>query len=148
MSEETQVQEQTQPLVGEILEFTRLGEQDEGSALACQGFEAMLSELLMQTEPVERVDKSLVDHMIGELDQRLGKQLDAILHNDDFQKLEGAWRGLSFLVNRTDFAENIRVEMLNVDNEELLEDFEDVPVLNQPALFQKVYTEEYGDIWW
>jgi len=144
MSEETQVQEKTQPLVGEILEFTRLGEHDEGYDLARQGVEAMLSELLTQAEPVERVDKSLVDQMIEELDQRLGEQLDTILHNDDFQKLESSWRGLSFLVNRTDFAENIRVELLNVDKDELLEDFEDAPELNQTAMFQKVYTEEYG----
>ncbi|WP_086480190.1 type VI secretion system contractile sheath large subunit [Oceanospirillum sanctuarii] len=146
MSEETQVQEQTQsqPLVGEILEFTRLAEQDEGYELARQGVEAMLSELLTKSEPVERVDKSLVDQMIDELDQRLGQQLDAILHNDEFQKLESAWRGLAFLVNRTDFNENIRVELLNVDKDELLEDFEDAPELNQTAMFQKVYTEEYG----
>lgn len=146
MSEETQVQEQTQsqPLVGEILEFTRLAEQDEGYELARQGVEAMLSELLTKSEPVERVDKSLVDQMIEELDQRLGQQLDAILHNEEFQKLEAAWRGLAFLVNRTDFNENIRVELLNVDKDELLEDFEDAPELNQTAMFQKVYTEEYG----
>ncbi len=146
MSEETQVKEQTQsqPLVGEILEFTRLAEQDEGYELARQGVEAMLSELLTQSEPVERVDKSLVDQMIEELDQRLGQQLDAILHNEEFQKLESAWRGLAFLVNRTDFSENIRVELLNVDKHELLEDFEDAPELNQTAMFQKVYTEEYG----
>lgn len=146
MSEETQVQEntQSQPLVGEILEFTRLAEQDEGYELARQGVEAMLSELLTKSEPIERVDKSLVDQMIDELDQRLGRQLDEILHNDDFQKLEAAWRGLAFLVNRTDFNENIRVELLNVDKDELLEDFEDAPELNQTAMFQKVYTEEYG----
>ena len=130
MSEETQVQESSQPLVGEILEFTRLHEQDEGYELARQGVEAMLSELLAKPEPVERVDKSLVDQMIEELDQRLGQQLDAILHNDAFQQLEAAWRGLAFLVNRTDFNENIRVELLNVEKEELLEDFEEAPELN------------------
>lgn len=138
------VKEQTMPLVGEILEFTRLGEQDEGYELARQGVETMLSELLQKDEPVERVDKSLVDQMIDELDRRLGEQLDAILHNDEFQSLESSWRGMAFLVNRTDFNENIRLEVLNVNTDELREDFEDAPELNQTSMFQKVYTEEYG----
>ncbi len=140
----TAVKEQDAPLVGEILEFTRLDEQDEGYQLARQGVETMLAELLKKDEPVERVDKSLVDQMIDELDRRLGEQLDEILHNDDFQSLESSWRGLAFLVNRTDFDENINVEVLNVNTDELREDFEDAPELNQTAMFQKVYTDEYG----
>lgn len=153
MSEENQgqeqaapasVKEQDAPLVGEILEFTRLDEQDEGYQLARQGVETMLAELLKKDEPVERVDKSLVDQMIDELDRRLGEQMDEILHNDDFQSLESSWRGLAFLVNRTDFDENISIEVLNVNTDELREDFEDAPELNQTAMFQKVYTDEYG----
>ncbi|OPX56905.1 type VI secretion system protein ImpC [Oceanospirillum multiglobuliferum] len=145
MSEEIQVQDkQESPLVGEILEFTRLTSEDEGYLLAKQGVEAMLTELLSKDEPAQRVDKSLVDQMIEELDRRLGEQLDEILHNKEFQSLESAWRGMSFLVNRTDFNENIRIELLNVNADELLEDFEDAPELNQSAMFQKVYTEEYG----
>ena len=32
--------------------------------------------------------------MIAELDRKLSEQVNLILHHEDFQKLEGAWRGL------------------------------------------------------
>src|SRR5687767_2743783 len=35
---------------------------------------------------------------IAALDQTLSKQLAAIMHHPDFQKLEGSWRGLRHLV--------------------------------------------------
>ena len=140
MSEQTKVQ----PLVGEILEFTRLDQADAGYDLARQGVEALLGELLTRETQLPRVDKALVEQMIEELDARLGQQMDAILHAAEFQQVESTWRGLDFLIQRTEFNENIKVEIFNASSQELLEDFEDAPEPNQTALFQTVYTQEYG----
>lgn len=140
MIEQTKVQ----PLVGEILEYTRLDENDSGYQLALQGVEVLLSELLSFEEQLPRIDKSFVDQMIKALDERLGQQMDSILHATEFQSLESTWRGLNFLVQRTEFSENIQVELFNTSQEELLEDFEDAPEVNQSALFKTVYTKEYG----
>ncbi|WP_036218112.1 type VI secretion system contractile sheath large subunit [Marinospirillum minutulum] len=140
MIEQTKVQ----PLVGEILEYTRLDENDSGYQLAHQGVEVLLSELLSFEEQLPRIDKSFVDQMIKALDERLGQQMDSILHATEFQSLESTWRGLNFLVQRTEFSENIQVELFNTSQEELLEDFEDAPEVNQSALFKTVYTKEYG----
>ena len=38
--------------------------------------------------------------LIAEIDQKLSRQLDEIIHNPAFQKLESAWRGIKFLVDR------------------------------------------------
>jgi len=144
MGPEMSEQVKEQPLVGEILEFTRLDREDTGYQLARQGVELLLGELLSKEEPVTRVDKSLVEQMIDELDRRLGQQMDAILHAPELQKLESTWRGLDFLVQRTDFSENIKVEIFNTNKAELLEDFEDSPEIHQSALFKTIYTKEYG----
>ena len=71
------------------------------------------------------------------------KQLDAILHHPDFQQLEASWRGLKFLVDRTEFREDIKIELLNISKEDLFKDFEDNHKIAQSGLFQKVYTDEY-----
>ena len=92
---------------------------------------------------VERVDKALVDSAIAELDRRMSDQLNAILHHEDFQKLEASWRGLKFLVDRTEFRRNIKLEILNVSKEDLAADFEDVPEPIQSGLFKHVYVQEY-----
>ncbi|HKM14866.1 MAG TPA: type VI secretion system contractile sheath large subunit [Marinospirillum sp.] len=144
MIEQTIEKTKVQPLVGEILEYTRLGEADAGYDLARQGVEALLGELLSRETQLPRIDKALVEQMIAELDKRLSQQMNSILHAPEFQALESTWRGLDFLVQRTEFTENIKVEIFNTSQDELLEDFEDSPEANQSALFKTVYTKEYG----
>lgn len=94
-------------------------------------------------EPVDRVDKEFLDSLVGQLDARIGAQLDAILHHEDFQRLEASWRGLEFLVDRTDFRRNVRVEMLNASKDDLRESFEDAPELVQSALYKRIYDGAY-----
>jgi type VI secretion system protein ImpC len=82
--------------------------------------------------------------MIAELDAKISKQLDAVLHQKAFQQLESAWRGLKFAVDRTDFRENIRIELVNCSKEDLLTDFEDAPEITKSGLYKIAYTAEYG----
>src|SRR5690606_38167587 len=86
----------------------------------------------------------MIDEMIAALDQKLCQQVDAIMHHESFQKMESAWRSLKFLVDRTDFRENNRIEILNVSKQALLEDFEDAPDITRSGLYKAVYTAEYG----
>lgn len=93
--------------------------------------------------PVEKVDRNLIDALMAQLDRKLSEQLDAILHHERFQAMESAWRGLKFLVDRTDFRKNVRIELLNCSKEDLLESFEDAPELTQSALYKHIYTNAY-----
>lgn len=136
---------QTQKLLDEVMTQTRLLEDTDGFDLAKAGVQRLLSGMLEKEDEMKvKVDKKAVDDMIAELDERLSRQMDAILHAADFQKSESSWRGLQFLVNRTDFDENIKVELLDVTLDELKEDFEDAPKLSQTALYDIAYTQEYG----
>ncbi len=94
-------------------------------------------------EEIERVDKAMVDSVIAQLDGKISSQVNAILHQKEFQQLESSWRGLKFLVERTNFRRNIKLEILNVSKEELAADFEDVPEPVQSGLFKHIYTQEY-----
>lgn len=95
------------------------------------------------TSSVEKIDKTMLDQQIAAIDEKLSSQLDAILHNPEFQKLESAWKGMKFLVDRTDFRKNIKIEMVNVSKQALLEDFEDSPETVQSGLYKHIYTQEY-----
>jgi type VI secretion system protein ImpC len=77
---------------------------------------------------VHRVGGALIDSYISEIDKVLSAQMDEILHNKDFQELEGTWRGLHFLVQNTEFSKAVKYELLDVTKEELYED------LNEAAL--------------
>jgi type VI secretion system protein ImpC len=92
---------------------------------------------------VIKLDKVIVESTIAEIDKRLSEQIGAIMHNAEFQKMESTWRSLKFLVDRTNFRRNIKVELLNVSKQDLADDFEDSPEPVQSGLYKQIYTAEY-----
>jgi type VI secretion system protein ImpC len=92
---------------------------------------------------VEKIDKTVLDQQIAAIDEKISAQLDAILHHPEFQKLESSWKGLKFLVDRTDFRKNIKIEVLDISKQALLEDFEDSPETIQTGMYKHIYTQEY-----
>jgi type VI secretion system protein ImpC len=127
-----------------IIAQTRLTPEDDAYDIAKRGVSAFIEELLKPQNSGEPVKKAMVDRMIAQIDAKLSRQVDEILHHADFQALESAWRGLQLLVDRTDFRENIKIEMLNVSKSDLLDDFEDSPEIMQSGLYKHIYTAEYG----
>src|SRR5271156_6098572 len=149
MASEMQAQGGQQTLEGgslldEILAETKMTPGDEGYDVAKRGVQAFIAELVAPKREGEKVDKAFVDALIAEIDQKLSRQVDEIIHNPLFQRLESAWRGLKFVVDRTDFRENIKIEVLNCSKEDLLADFEDSPEVPKSGLYRTVYSAEFG----
>ena len=86
----------------------------------------------------------LINDKIAEIDDLLSAQVNEILHNEEFQKLEASWRGLSYLVFKTETSTGLKLRLLNITKAELLKDLEKAVEFDQSALFKKVYEEEYG----
>ena len=135
---------QTGSLLDQIVQETKIAPSDEGYGVVRRGVQALLGELLAKGKPEQKVDRKIVDAMIAELDQRISNQVDAIIHNEKFQQLESSWRGLKFLVDRTDFRENLQIHVMQVTKDELAEDFEDASEIVTSGLYRHVYTAEYG----
>jgi len=81
---------------------------------------------------------------IAQIDAMLSAQLNEIMHNDDFQKLEATWRGMRYMVMNSETGATLKLRVLNVSKNELLSDAEKATEFDQSALFKKVYEEEYG----
>jgi len=80
-------------------------------------------------------DKSIVGTVIAEFEQTLSRQINHILHHDKFQQLESAWRGLRLLIDRTDFRENIRIELLSASKGDL-----------RDAIYHQVFMPEHKEV--
>ncbi|MCL9781341.1 type VI secretion system contractile sheath large subunit [Vibrio sp. S4M6] len=131
-------------LLDEIMANTRMEPGEEGYDIAKKGVTAFIENLLGNGSDIERVNKTLVDQMLVELDNKISAQMDEILHNEEIQEMESAWRGVKMLVERTDFNENNKVELLHVTKEELLDDFEFATETSQSGLYKHVYSSGYG----
>jgi len=131
-------------LLDQIVDETKLKPQDEIYPLAKKGLEALIAQLVKPSNRDVKFYKGVVDEMIADIDNMLGLQLDTILHHKTFQALESSWRALKYLVDKTDFRENVKIEVMNVSKDDLLEDFEDSPEVVKSGLYKTAYTAEYG----
>jgi type VI secretion system protein ImpC len=87
-----------------------------------------------------------IEAIIAQLDEKLSEQINQILHHADFQKIEGAWRGLHYLVNHTETDEMLKIRFMNIGKADLgksLKKFKGT-AWDQSPLFKKIYEAEYG----
>ncbi|MFL6608619.1 MAG: type VI secretion system contractile sheath large subunit [Pseudomonas sp.] len=113
---------------------------DERVTAAVSVFLKLLKE---SPQKVERLDKVLLDEHIASLDTQISRQLDAVMHHPDFQRVESTWRGVKSLIDQTDFRQNVRIELLDISKADLVRDFEDAPEIAQSGLYLHTYTREY-----
>lgn len=131
-------------LLDSIVSQTKLTQEDDSYGIVKNGVEALIQELIKSDLKDEKINKLLVDKMIAQIDQKISLQMDEIIHNKEFQSVESKWRGLYMLTERTDFRQNIIIEIINVSKEDLMEDFEDSLDITKSGLYKHIYTSGYG----
>ncbi|WP_114192117.1 type VI secretion system contractile sheath large subunit [Edaphovirga cremea] len=131
-------------LLDEIMAQAHMQPENDGYDIARQGVAAFITNILDSGSSEVPINKMLVDRMIVELDKTLSAQVDEILHAAPFRELESSWRSLKLLVDRTDFRENIKINILHATKEELLDDFEFAPEIVQSGFYKHIYSSGYG----
>jgi len=116
------------------------GDQSEKLTFA---IDVLLKSIREKDKKVNKVDKKLIENVIEGIDKKISAQVDEILHHEKFKTLESTWRGLHFSVKRTDFRQNIQMEILNCSQKKLNEDFDDALEIVQSGLYQQMYDKEY-----
>ncbi|WP_426370179.1 type VI secretion system contractile sheath large subunit [Pseudocolwellia sp. HL-MZ7] len=78
------------------------------------------------------------------LDETISNQLAAIMHNDEFQKLEGSWRGLHHTVQNSETNATLKIRVMNLSKKELHKDLSKAVEFDQSQIFKKIYESEFG----
>jgi type VI secretion system protein ImpC len=108
--------------------------------------QTLAEQVLKETSIISDDAVETIEGIIAEIDRKLTEQINLVLHHEDFQKLEGTWRGLHYLVNNTETDEMLKIRVMNISKKELgknLKKFKGI-AWDQGPLFKKVYEEEYG----
>ena len=119
---------------------------DEAKSAVEQAVQTLAQQALANTALRSTDAVRTIEAMIAALDKRLTEQVNKIIHHEDFQKLESAWRGLHYLVNNTETDEQLKIRVMNVSKQELgktLKRYKGT-AWDQSPLFKKLYEEEYG----
>jgi len=115
--------------------------QIEGAKRTLQEF---VSKLMEPGAAVSKDVEKTINFWIAEIDKKISAQLNEIMHNEEFQKLEASWRGLFYLVDKTETSTSLKIRVLNASKKDLLKDLEKASEFDQSGLFKKVYEAEYG----
>lgn len=131
-------------LLTRILEKGRLARNEVQAQQAKDMIGEFVQELMQGQLVVTKDMESAINARIAEIDRLLSAQLNEIMHAEEFQKLEGSWRGLHHLVMNSETGTMLKIRVFNASKKELLKDLERAAEFDQSALFKKVYEEEYG----
>ena len=76
--------------------------------------ETLAEYVLKDTAIVSEDAVSSIQSLIAQIDQKLTEQVNKIMHNEEFQQLESAWRGLSYMVNNTETDESLKIKVMSI----------------------------------
>lgn len=89
------------------------------------------------------VDENKQSAMVAAVDEAISSAMRLILHDRRFQLLEAAWRGLFFLVRRTETASDLRIYIFDITKEELADDLK----TDNPVTAKLFAAGRDGDAW-
>src|SRR5262245_27384595 len=127
-------------LLDEVLAATRQTERSRAEEL----IRTLTEEALKGTVTYSKNVTLTLKAGIQALDTALSRQLAAIMHHPSFQKMEGSWRGLHYLVMNSETSAQLKIRMLNVSKRDLFKDVNKAVEFDQSQIFKKLYENEFG----
>jgi type VI secretion system protein ImpC len=131
-------------LLDKIVDQGRLGRDAAAKERGKDLVKNFVTEVLKGTVTIAADTEAMINARIAQIDELISTQLNEVMHHPDFQRLEGTWRGLKYLLNNTETSDKLKIKVFNASKKDLLKDLQKAPEFDQSALFKKVYEEEFG----
>lgn len=131
-------------LLDQIIDEGRMARDESQRSRAKDLISEFVSQITEGSMAVSKDTEKMINARIAQIDRLVSAQLNEVLHNSDFQKLEASWRGLFYLVNQSETGESLKIRVMNVSKKDLLKDMEKASEFDQSVLFKKIYEEEFG----
>ena len=131
-------------LLDHIIEDGRLARDESQKGWARDVLSEFVGQIMEGTITVSKDTEAMINARISQIDNLISKQLNEVMHNPEFQKLEGSWRGLNYFVQQSETGQALKIRVMNVSKKDLLKDLEKASEFDQSALFKKAYEDEFG----
>jgi len=143
-TEQQPVTTEQDSLLDQIIKDTRIGRDEDQRRQSKQQIATLVEEVMKGSVVVSKDLEATINARIADIDNLISKQLNEIMHHEEFQKLEGTWRGLHYFVHQSETSVMLKIKVLNTSKDDLRRDLERATEFDQSALFKKVYEEEFG----
>jgi type VI secretion system protein ImpC len=127
-------------LLDQVVAATKQTEPDRAQELV----KTLVEQALTGTVTFDKNLTRTFDRAIAAIDRKLSAQLNEIMHNENFLKLEGSWRGLHYLVSNSETGTSLKIRVLNASKRDLTRDLTKAVEFDQSQLFKKIYENEFG----
>lgn len=131
-------------LLDQIVEEGRMARDPESKSRGKDLVKEFVSQFLEGSMTLSRDSEAMINARIAQIDHLVSLQLNEVLHNPAFQKLEASWRGLKYLLDHSETGEGLKIKVFNSSKKDLLRDLQRASEFDQSAMFKKVYEEEFG----
>jgi len=131
-------------LLDQIVDEGRLARDPEARERGKDLVKQFVAQFLEGSMTLSRDSEAMINARIAQIDHLISIQLNEVMHNAAFQKLEASWRGLRYLLDHSETGENLKIKVMNCSKKDLLRDLQRASEFDQSAMFKKVYEEEFG----
>ena len=133
-------------LLEEIVQEGRLGQTKEEKANSRDWVRSLIEQVTQGQMAVSQDMEKALNERIRQLDEMISLQVNEIIHQPEFQRLEASWRGLHYFVQETETSASLKIRFMNISKNDLLKDLTRATEFDQSELFKKIYEEEYGTL--
>ncbi|APJ05086.1 EvpB family type VI secretion protein [Silvanigrella aquatica] len=134
----------TKPVLEQALAKSELNKNEEQKNNAKDMLTVFADEVLSEKMAYKKTISHMISERVADIDAILTEQINEIIHNAEFQKLEASWRGLNNLVKFSEPDDQLKIRILDVTKEDILSDSDSAPEFDETGLFKLVYEQEYG----
>jgi len=131
-------------LLDQIVETGIKPSDDTARDRATELIKNLVEQLVDPSMVVQKGVTETINARIAAIDTVMSRQTDAIMHSEEFQKLEASWRGLRKLVFNTETGEAMKIRVFNCSKKDLLRDFQSATEFTESGLWKKIYEFEFG----
>ena len=131
-------------LLDQIVSQGRFGQDTVAQERGKDMIKEFINQVLDGKMTLSRDAEATIGARIAEIDRLVSLQLNEVMHHPAFQKLEGTWRGIKYLLDQSETSDRMKIKVFNASKRDLLRDLQRAPEFDQSAFFKKVYEEEFG----
>ena len=143
---QSETQKDNKTILDQIVEKGRVGQTADERKEGKRWLTTLIDEVMQGQITVSEDTDKMLNKRIEDLDKQITKQLNEVLHADEFQKLEASWRGLKYLVMQTETSTSLKIKLMNASKKDVFKDLDGAVEFDQSQLFKKIYEEEYGTL--
>ena len=139
-------EESPRPLLERIFEDGRLVRDEHQAGAARDMLRGFVEEAMKAGVALDGTSRKAIAARMAAIDRLVSEQINEVLHNEKFQRLEASWRSLHKLVTKNDLSASMRVRVFNAKRSEIEKDFARAPGFDQSLMFKHVYEREFGTL--